>query len=171
MSAPQRPTLDEVTTPPTIKGDHGRAWLADMARILKEQQVNPAEDATVCSWLVEAPDAHPFWHSYWVFCIHLRPLIIPRPVTFYLLGATHELGVWALDPKFSRQQFLQDGVPHMLTPGNFAGQFMEPNDAEAFKRVEKSVHEICAGELSPDTDFLRQWVKRYGAHMVKGATT
>lgn len=154
--------LDTVTTPPTITGPHGRAW-----RIDPVARANGRPDAGVVAWMVEAPWAHPAWHSYAIVLISLRPIEgLPDP-KIYRDGATHEMVVFALNPDESRQATLDGGVFRQLTPCNFAGQFIEIEDGYAMQRIECAVLEIIHGQLSPDTDFRHAWINRFGDHMIK----
>lgn len=159
---------DPITTAPTIEDTHGKAWAVDIDRCYRELNTERAAGADLGSWLVEAPWAHPFWHSYWINLIHLRPIpAITREVRVYLEGATHEIWVMALDPDAPRQPQLDSGRMQTLQPINFSAQFIEPTDADALKRVEDAVREICAGRLSPDTDFIHAWGAKFGRNMLR----
>jgi hypothetical protein len=168
----KKPTIgikDPVTAPPIVSGPHGRAWLSDMAGIARLHNANPENDATLAAWIVEAPWAHPAWHSYSVVLVHLRPLPHARERTLvHLDGATHELWVYALDPTKDRNKMLigkERGF--WLQPINFAAQFIETSDDLALARVRAAVQEICDGDLCPDTDFIRDWARRFGDNMMK----
>jgi hypothetical protein len=85
-----------------------------------------------------------------------------------LSRATHELVVHALDPDKPRDAAIEDGdIARILSPANFGAQLLEQSDELARERVRGAVAEIVAGVLSPDTDFLREWIKRFGDNMVK----
>lgn len=161
--------MDNITTPPTITGTVGRAWSVDTKPILVKQGIPATADATVAWWLVEAAWAHPLWHSYWLVLVHLRPLEGREKIEtkFYIDGATHEMWLYALDPEESRQDMMDTGRVRPLLPMNFAAQLVEVYDAAAAGRIESAVRDICAGKLSPDTDFIQQWVGRFGGNMVK----
>lgn len=138
-----------------------KAWKFDLSKARANPQLAKDDDATVCTWIVYVPWAHGFWHSYMLACIHLRPIEGVKAPTIHLPGATHEILLFALDPKFrpSPSENL-----HFLTPPNFIGQFMAESDEKAAERIEGDVRDILAGTLSPDTDFRRMWVARYGDH-------
>ena len=53
---------------------NGKAWRFDLDAIRMRMKADPASDAAVDAWLIEAPWAHPVWHSYLVMLIHLRPI-------------------------------------------------------------------------------------------------
>lgn len=164
-----RHTEDTISIPPTMSGDFGRAWLVDLdaaaARLPFDQATSG--DATLASWLIEAPNAHPFWHSYWLALIHLRPDPGDVPPKLYLPDATHELWLYALDPDKPRQEMIESGLMRVLQPGNFAGQMRYADDAEAFAAAKVAVRKVCDGRLSPDTDFRAQWVALFGDWMIK----
>jgi hypothetical protein len=164
-----RPTTikDPVSAPPIVSGPHGRAWLCDVALIQRSRNIKPEYDALLADWIVEAPWAHPAWHSYAVVLVHLRP-VPDRETKFYLDGATHELWVLALDPNKDRNKILIGRErKYWLQPINFAAQFIEPTDELALTRVRAAVQEICDGVLCPDTDFIRQWATRFGDNMMQ----
>lgn len=164
------PKPEPVIVPPTITGTHGRAWKCDHAAFVAKHGVKPGEvDATVVNWLIEAPWAHPFWHSYTLTLVHLRPMPDARPTIFYLDGASHELWLYALDPGKPREPAIRgEAFPSWLTPSNFAAQIVAPSDEAAAARIEGAVRRICDGTLSPDTDFIRQWMHLFGDNMIKG---
>ena len=165
---------DEITTLPEIAAAHGRAWRCDLDGLRRKLGVARDGDATLVMWVIEAPWAHPFWHSYVLVLVHLRPLPDGRPTKLYFEGATHELWLHALDPGGRRQPLISGFEPlgsascRPLTPINFAAQFIEPDDTSALGRVERAVRRVCNGTLSPDTDFIRQWMHLFGDNMIKG---
>lgn len=152
---------DVITTPPTIDaGMLGRAWKIDTS-ILKPPH------GCVVHWLVEAGWAHPFWHSYHLSMIHLRPIEDTPPPTLYLPGATHEIVLQALNPDQPRQPAIDKNVWHYLTPTNFCSQMIYKDDAEAIAQCDAAAKAICEGRLSPDTDYIRYWVALFGDNMLK----
>lgn len=159
MSAP-----DKVTTPPTMVGTYGRAWLLPIwPRLLK------VPNSSVCGWLFEASWAHPVWHSYVLSLIHLRDTPGLSAAHISLPGATHEFFLYALNPAFSREETIRTGPVHNLTPANFGAQFIAADDAAAVQRMEDTVRDVISGQLNPDTDAIRQWVARFGDNMMKKA--
>lgn len=163
---------DEVTTPPTMSAEHGRAWEIDLPKIREyfrtaEGRDNP-NDNGIAAWVVEAPWAHPVWHSYWLALIHLREIPGGEPVWRKEPTRTHQLFVMALNQDHPREALLKgEDRPHFLMPLNFSGQFEAADDEAAIARVRGTVQLIIEGKLSPDTDFLRMWVQLYGADLVK----
>ena len=150
-------------TEPTLTGPAGRAWRQDLNAI-RAKCIPNKQDATLASWIIEAPWANCMWPHYWLALIHLRQLDDKRPTKIYLPGATHEIWIYALDP---REKITLDDLPHFLTPMNFAAQFIEPGDQRAQDRVCSAVVEILDGRLSPDTDYIKQWYRRFGDNMIK----
>lgn len=152
---------DAITIPPTITGRAGRAWLVDPA-VASER-----EAAEIACWVIEASFAHPVWHSYALLCIHLRPIEgVPAP-TMYLEDATHEIILFALNPDKPREPAVRGLKLPCLEPANFAAQLIEVSDDLARGRIESVVRLVCDGKLSPDTDYLRAWVKLFGDNMIK----
>jgi hypothetical protein len=146
------------------QGDLGRAWRVDFRTLLRKKKAPADQDATVAYWYVNAPYAHPVWHSYVIGAIHLRD--IPgqsKPATINLPGATHEVFLFALDPD---RPIDVAGPPHYLA--NYIGQFIEPSDEAAVERIERAVRDICDGVLNPDTDYTQWWIRRFSASNIKG---
>jgi len=158
---------DPISIPPVIVGEGGKAWVCDIATGYKK--IKTDNDACLAHWVIEAPWAHPFWHSYSVILIHLRPLKDYPPPEIHFQDATHEIWVSAIDPDKDRNQLLTDGIVrgHWLTPTNFAAQFIEITDDEALKRIKSTVQLICDKKLSPDSDARGEWIKLYGDNMIK----
>lgn len=142
-----------------------RAWALDLDAIRKAQPGHA--DATVGGWIIEAPWAHPFWHSYALFMIHLREVERVSPPVIRLEGATHELQLWALDPAKPRAPYLNGklAIP-LLQPANFIAQLIAEDDKAALERVERAVDMIVLGALNPDTDARAQWVRLFGDNMI-----
>ena len=155
---------------PTVNGLAGRAWRCDLEALRGRLKVAPEDDGTVVMWVVEAPWAHPLWHSYALVLVHLRPMPDGRPTKIYLDGASHELWLYALNPKCDRGKAVQGQAPlQWLTPVNFAAQLIEPSDTAAFARIHRTVEAICAGRLNPDTDARSQWTTLFGDNMMRDA--
>lgn len=150
----------------------GRAWKIDLEVSRKICNIKPEEDGTVAFWLIEAPWAHPHWHSYALTCIHLRDIPGHKPV-IYLEGATHEFFILALTVEGDRARLAEtgmvgrEGAPKVLLPPNFAAQFIAETDEDAEKLIEDTVKDVCDGTLNPDTDYRSQWIKRFGDAMIK----
>jgi hypothetical protein len=162
-----------IKTKPIIKDRVGQAWKVNLSAFRARLAVDPLDDAGLGIWVVEAPWANLAWHTYVLTLIHLRPLRREtEPLKLYLPGASHEMWLMALDPDGDRQSLLDGhgfGKCQFLTPKNFAAQFIEPNDDAAIRRIERTVLSICKGELSPDTDFIRHWVRLFGDNMISRA--
>ncbi len=161
--------LDPISLPPTLEHKRfGRAWRIDLETVRKASR--SGADACIAFWVIEARWAHPFWHSYVLSAIHLRPVTGLDPPAIYLPGATHELLLHALDPNVPREpNVMACKLAGLLTPANFAAQFIVQDDRTACQRVRGTVEEILAGKLSPDTDHRSAWVERYGDNMIRKA--
>jgi hypothetical protein len=142
---------------PDVVGRVGKAW--------KEE--SPKKETSTCSWIVFAPDAHPLWDYYFISCVSLADFAGVTPAKKYNKDATHEIIVIALDP--AQIPTVNDiNVIRILTPINFMGQWKEENDDSARTTIEKTVRDIVDGILSPDTDWISQWVSRFGDYGLKG---
>ena len=121
MMPGQKP--EAINIAPTITDTHGRAWTVDLAALRTTLGVKAEDDAGVAQWVVEAPWAHPLWHSYLLALVHLRPMPDGRPTKLYLIGATHELWLYALNPEHPREPLIvgKNGARY-LQPINFAAQ-------------------------------------------------
>jgi hypothetical protein len=161
-------TEDDITEDPTINGPRGRAWKLDLDAMRRR---DGRDHAGVAVWLIEAPWAHPFWHSYRLSLIHLRPVDgLTQPI-ICLEGATHEIVLYALNPDMRREDALlltSDGA--LMEPPNFVAQMIMGSDDAAAGKIGEVVEMICQGRLSPDTDFRSQWITLFGDNMVRGAT-
>lgn len=160
---------DPISLPPVLFGEGGKAWLCNEAAGLKKLGAKPEDNASLAHWVIEAPWAHPIWHSYSLVLIHLRPMAKQPSPKIHFRDATHEMWLHALNPDKDRNHLLSDSIVkgHWLTPSNFAAQFIEINDYEAKERIKRTVQMICDKKLSPDTDFRSEWVKLYGDNMLE----
>lgn len=156
---------------PDASGAAGKAWLCNLAVGLAKLGVAKEDDACLVHWVIEAPRYHPIWHSYSLVLVHLRPMADGRKTIMYRADATHELWLYAMDPAVPRDELIATGIVdgHWLSPKNFAAQFVEISDATAVDRIKRTVQEILDGTLSPDVDYTRHWVHRFGRAMLKDA--
>ena len=176
-SGPAR-MLDPVSVSPHLVGVGGRGWRVNLPAMRLKQGLDGSKDGTIAVWIIEAPWAHPIWHTYAMVLVHLRPIPGGPKVARYLEGATHEFWLFALDPGepgriTSRQSLLADGLfgidgaPGFLTPMQFGAQFIADTDEAAASRLEPSVKAIIDGILSPDTDAFGEWKYIWGEAMIR----
>lgn len=146
---------DLVSTPPHGRG---RAWRVNWTTA---RAVQSHPDATVASWLVHAPGAHPFWDHYVFSIIHLRKTEgLPAPNLAYP-DATHEMMIVALDPGESLPDPKTMITMHYLRPVDFHEQCKLRNDADADKLLEVLVTLAVDNILSPDTDYRDAWTAAF----------
>lgn len=145
-----------------LEGKHGLAWTFDLPAITRGRP-----DAGVEVWLVKAPWAHPWWHSYVIMLFHLRPMAGVDNPKLYVAGATHEIIIFALD---NDQPVALDKpwAKAMLHPCNFAAQFIAAGDTAAALKVQECVQNIVLGILSPDTDHIQSWGAIFNRGMFLG---
>ncbi len=156
--------------------------------------VHPTKDlarpdlgATIGTWLLDCPGAHPFWQWYFVAAIHLRAIEGVAPAHITRKGATHEVMVMALQPpalareKQATRELVEtlcDGddydadlvdramvqtrgalaLPYM-TPFDVVQQVVAKSDQIAAQAVFLCVRACCVGQLSPDSDFRSAWAR------------
>lgn len=147
--------------PAWYEGCVGKAWVLDFEKAHK--QICPKKPhATIGFWFVHQPFAHMAWHSYIVCLLHLR-LVENAPLpTIRLEGATHEILVFATDPKWDLVD--PHWLRYALRPANFVGQFKASTDDDAMKYCCRAIVDVCEGKLNPDTDGIRGWIDRFGDH-------
>ena len=111
-------------------------------------------------WLVDAPWAHPAWQQYLMSLCDLTTEIEEQPVT-WMKAATHEIIVWAVDPKVGVEtgEHIEDWKldKALLAPPNQLQQFYADSDDAAVARVNQLVELIEARRLSPDSDAQADW--------------
>jgi hypothetical protein len=146
---------------PTKLSTNGKAWRVDLERYRARAGKAGGE---ICGWIIEAPWAHPMWHSYFLSAVHLRELPGFPPAVIHLPGATHEVMLFALNPEHTPTL---DTFPKVLTPANFFGQWIAESDEAACAKLERCVDEVLAGTLSPDTDCRRMWIERFSDSNIK----
>jgi hypothetical protein len=159
--------IDRKVFPPTLASPHGASWEINLDRARAEKGIAGDQDATVAMHVVFAPWAHPCWAYYQIAILHLRRLPGMKAPTIFLPGATHEVFLYALDPE-TVPDVVDIAELRRLGPINFAGQWIvneRPNpvdlDRAAEAKLRFTVWEIINGHLSPDTDFRREWIKRF----------
>lgn len=154
-------------TPPTLTGRMGNAWRIDSDMVARRRGMedDPRKAVSLHQWLAYAPYAHPIWHTYLIVSFALRDAAGVPAATKLLPDATHEVVVMALDPD---HETYVDDFPKLLTPANFAGQFIEPDDDAANERIKRCVQDVIDGVLNPDTDYMQWWIRRFSASNIKG---
>jgi hypothetical protein len=145
-----------MNTEPEYTGIAGKAWVLDREEFLKKHPGDAV--ATIKSWIVNCPTAHPVWSNYLIAVISLAEFPGVAPAEIRMPNATHEIMVIALNPDIIPT--LNDEV-HFLTPINFSGQFIIKNDEGAVDRLDQVVHLVCDGKLNPDTDARGQWERLF----------
>lgn len=160
---------DPIVAPPVLSGPKSKAWLTNNAEGRRIMGIKAEQDACLSHWVIEAPWAHPAWHSYSLIVVHLRPIKSIPPAELYVDGATHEMWLFAIDPHKDRNELIETGITngHWLSPINFGAQFIEITDDLAVERIRNTVQMICDGKLSPDTDYRADWARLFGHNMLK----
>ena len=114
----------------------------------------------VAIWGLNLPGHHPFWSHYLMMVYDLREREGVDSPIIHLEGATHEVTLFAVDPKtpidFTRNLFEQKGVSPLM-PANHGYQFIAVSDAAAQERISEIAMRMAKNEISADTDFRQQW--------------
>jgi hypothetical protein len=151
---------------PSYIGLFGKVWDLDVSKFAGEKK-----HTTCGGFIVSAPYAHPHWQNYFCSVIHLRDVPGLDPATIYLEGATHEMLLWAMNPKKGIAPILEykdDNVmSYCLSPVNFGAQFVSASDQAAHDLILIAMKDVADARLNPDTDFRSQWVLRFGNNMMK----
>lgn len=140
---------------PDFAGEYGRAWevLVDPDKFERVEQ-----SASLGTWLIEAPYAHPAWNYHGVALMHLRDIPGAGPAVIIRPGATHELWVHALDPTYENHVDPTDITTlHTLEPPDTVEQLILPSDERAIEVARLAVQKCVTGELVPDSDFRADW--------------
>jgi hypothetical protein len=138
---------------PVYTGIAGKAWVMDMAAYMVKHPDSDAR-ATLKSWIVNCPSAHPLWDNYMIALITLKDIPGIKPAQIRMQDATHEIIVGAIHSY--RVPTIDDSVS-CLSPMNYTGQFSIKNDDAAIERLDQTIRLICDGRLNPDTDAVGQW--------------
>lgn len=137
--------------PPDLQGPSGKGWSVPMPT----HHDRPETAATLATWVLTIPEAHPAWHSYVLSLIHLRDIPGGRPAQKEFPEATHEVLLFALDPGEPLPDIDAGDRfrPAMLSPVNLIEQFTAESDAQAVSIAEGLARAFVLGHASPDTDY------------------
>ena len=139
---------------PTYTGPAGQAWL------IPNESTDPSHQASLASWIVNVPGAHPFW-AYWMVAVcHLRPLPGVKPALKKYEEAEFEFLIATIDPELcpnpTPEYALSEGL-RFLTPIDVAEQFHGVTDHDAIRVCEGAIRAILQGAMSPDQDYRSVW--------------
>lgn len=144
-----------IKRPPDAPGQFGRkAWRLPLDKLVKDKEPT----ATLASWLVFCPGAHPLW-SYWgTSIIHLRPMPGCDDAVISTPGATHELMVCTVNPDLSPLPDPDGAAFAIMEPFDLTHQLILKNDAQAVAIMERYIERVVTtGHVSPDADFRNYW--------------
>ena len=135
---------------PDRTGRAGRAWIVPKL----DPPARPDHAASIKSFVLEVPGAHPLWSWFVAEVISLRDIPGVKPANKKYDGAEHELYIVALDPK---QDIDVDNLPpkdgwHILSPLDCQFQFHGVGDVGASWLLRTTVQAIVRGDITPDSD-------------------
>lgn len=140
-----------------MRGPCGRAW--DVTNVSHMG----VSDAVRAAWIVDVPDAHPFWSKYLVAVVDDEdqpPLIV---------GEHYELAVYPLDP--SAHPIPEDYWSWLpMLPANVTVQFDAPRVEQAEKMCEFAVRMVLTGSLAVELQAPWQSMIRLAAKEVPDAS-
>lgn len=140
------PPLPEMSRDADKVGAAASAWKIDAK----------GHPTTVCSWLINHPNAHPLWNQWTVGLLHLKPVPGMPSAKLQYPEAEFELLVIAQNPDYPISD-LDDIQLAPLHPIDVIKQFHGVNDEVADHIVERLVEAVVQGNLSPDQDYHRVW--------------
>lgn len=125
-------------------GSHGSAT---EVLIELESSDHVDQQGTVGAWFLHCPGQSPAWDYYVLAVVHLRPIDgESKPAAITLPGASHELLLYACDPK-GEPTALHPPSWHPLRPFNAVEQFTVPSDDEASELLWLCARAIVNGHL------------------------
>jgi hypothetical protein len=111
----------------------------------------PPDDRTVDSiaclgrWNLTLPGQSILWDRYMLAVVHLRDFPCMQPAIKEAPGMTHEIMVFAIDPKYPEVDF-EDGGAGVLEPVNHVCQFVAASDSRAVAAAEFMVYRLVNGQ-------------------------
>lgn len=144
-----------VDAPPTVAGTAGRGWeLLPESRAGWEgsPDVRVEWQAGLAWWMLQLdPRQHPAWDWYHLAVVHLRDLEGQEHlVRRHFPAATHELGVYALDPAQCPPAPPPAMVPFLMPP-NVVVQFACVNDEDAAQLAGEVAAGIVRGYIGVES--------------------
>lgn len=130
---------------PDVTGVYGRAWKSGA----KPQ--NASQTAALEAWIVQCPMAHPLWHTYALYVVHLRAIPGEPLPNLQYPEAEYEFGLVALHPDHEVDPDDADTIHH-LTPPNVIVQFHGCSDEWAGSIADKAARIIVAGGMTPEPE-------------------
>jgi len=134
--------------------------------------------ATVCHYLITAPIFHPGWAQYNFHILRLAVLPgLPDP-QLQFPGATHEIGIVALDPsegsqsyesmiRFMNPESEDFGKMPWLSPVNIAEQLIIRDEGLLLKLAPHLLRAIVIKGVSPETSDAPDLVRKYWHSMIE----
>ena len=135
-------------------------------RRAEKLKINPklkGATTTVAWWLLSG-DWHPFWPQFVLSVMKLDDQPDMPPANLHFAGATHELFVAALPPRwkgdehvpYKAKELNEGGLPGFLEPVDVVEQF-EATDEEMEQLAELASHACISGLLNPSVDDAREY--------------
>lgn len=111
----------------------------------READDPPDWSASLAAWFLTCPGQSPAWEHYVLSTIHLRPIDGVRPAVIRVPGATHEVLLYACDPRSDPTADPATWRP--LHPINVMEQVTLPDDASAAALLRDTALAVVVGLL------------------------
>lgn len=140
---------------------YGPAGYAIHVPVDLEPDDPPAKQGTVSAWLLHCPGQSPAWDRYVMSIVHLRPIPDTPPPEVRVPHATHELYLFACDPRDGHPTPDDPETWRPLIPLNLALQLQLPDDEAASALLESAVRYAIAGQAwvePPFPGYVEPWM-------------
>ena len=134
----------------------GPAGTAQEVLYTRDETDDLAWTASVSLWFLDCPDQSLAWRNFILGCVHLRPIEGVKPAILKDPSATHEIILFALDPKDNPDPLNPDTWTR-LSPINLVEQVMVPGDALATEILETCARQVVDGYLWAEAPLSGQY--------------
>jgi hypothetical protein len=149
----------------TYEGRAGRGFRAEL--LPPDDRPNVDSIACLGRWNLYLPGQHPFLTRFTLAVVHLRDSKSITPAKKHFPEATHEIDVFAVDPRFSEDLFAS-GSTAFLMPATHCVQFVAKDDREAVLVAEKMVCRLVDGLEFAEPSGISSARKLFAANVRAG---
>lgn len=125
-----------------FEGSAGKAFRAELPP--GDDRPNPDTMTCLGRWNLTLPGQHMLWDRYSLNLCHLRDCAGITPAKKSSPDVTHEIVVFAVDPRFPENLFQEGSIAH-LEPLNHVCQFTADNDQKAVEVADAMVQRLVDG--------------------------
>jgi hypothetical protein len=135
---------------PDLDGPIGSAWEHTGQR---SPEIRAEDDRIVAEWLVWCPLVSQFRAHWLVAAMDLTPSPVLANQGYIVDGATHELGIVAIDDSGPPGLVLADGLT-LVSPPELTYQFAASGTAAVRAFARAVADAICRGKVFPEPGFI-----------------